>query len=342
MAFLSDDDGKTWSKGLLLDERPGVSYPDGHQTNDGRIYITYDYNRTKEQNILITHFREENLRAANYDEKIVDVFANRIIVSQGGVGKDQRTAYFPKIVESARPSLNKENVWAFILAGQSNMAGRGLVEPSDTISDSRILSISSSGELVYAKEPLHFYEEKITGLDCGLSFARTLIRHVPDSVKILLIPAAVGGSAIGQWVGDSTFRNVKLLSNFHDKVEVAQRYGVIKGILWHQGESDSKEDRLRVHQQQMKTLFGMFRNRAKNNSLPILVGGIGPFQTSQWHQAMNEVMKQYTESDPNAWWTPAHSLTHKGDGVHFDSPSLRELGRRYAEVYINEVRSKSH
>src|SRR5690606_14005542 len=52
MAFISEDDGHSWSNGLLIDERPGVSYPDGQQTRDGIIHITYDYNRTKEQNIL--------------------------------------------------------------------------------------------------------------------------------------------------------------------------------------------------------------------------------------------------------------------------------------------------
>ena len=45
MALLSDDDGKTWSKGLMIDERTGVSYPDAMEADDGYIYITYDYDR---------------------------------------------------------------------------------------------------------------------------------------------------------------------------------------------------------------------------------------------------------------------------------------------------------
>lgn len=338
MAFISKDDGETWSKGLLLDERPGVSYPDGHQTEDGRIYLIYDYNRTKDQHIILTHFLEEDVLAENYDEKIVEIFANRILVSKGGEIKDPRTANFPSVVEPVPLPRKKENIWVFILAGQSNMAGRGLVEPSDTIPDSRILSISPTGELIYAKEPLHFYEPNLQGLDCGLSFARTLIRHIPDSVKILLIPTAVGGSAIGQWVNDSTFRNVPLLTNFNEKVEIASRYGVIKGILWHQGESDSKPDRLKVHAQQLNKLFTHFRSKIKNNSLPIFIGGIGPFQTGEGHIKMNEVLKKYTETDPHAYWVPAHDLTDKGDGVHFDGASLRELGRRYAETYRKNSR----
>ena len=60
-AFLSTDDGKTWSGGLLLDERNGVSYPDGQQTADGLIRIIYDYSRTGDRHILMATFREEDV-----------------------------------------------------------------------------------------------------------------------------------------------------------------------------------------------------------------------------------------------------------------------------------------
>ncbi|MBA7550149.1 hypothetical protein ES705_42656 [subsurface metagenome] len=61
MAFISDDDGKTWSGGLMLDERSGVSYPDGMQSPDGTIYIIYDYNRYKDKEILMATFTEEDV-----------------------------------------------------------------------------------------------------------------------------------------------------------------------------------------------------------------------------------------------------------------------------------------
>jgi hypothetical protein len=112
----------------------------------------------------------------------------------------------------------KENVWVFILAGQSNMAGRGLVEAEDTIPNERVYTINNAGEIIPAREPLHWYEPLLTGLDCGLSFGKTLAPHLPDSVTILILPTAVGGSSISQWIGDSTYRNVKLLSNFNEKI----------------------------------------------------------------------------------------------------------------------------
>ncbi len=81
MAFISKDDGHSWSNGLLLDERPGVSYPDGQQTNDGTIYITYDYNRTKDQHILVTSFTEDDIKIGS-DYKILEVFKRRQVINQ--------------------------------------------------------------------------------------------------------------------------------------------------------------------------------------------------------------------------------------------------------------------
>lgn len=62
-AYLSKDDGKTWSGGLLLDERRGVSYPDGQQTPDGLIRIIYDHDRVGDREILMATFREEDVAA---------------------------------------------------------------------------------------------------------------------------------------------------------------------------------------------------------------------------------------------------------------------------------------
>lgn len=64
MAFVSDDDGTTWTGGLMLDERDHVTYPDGVQAEDGTIYIVYDYNRTPDGVILMATFTEADVRAA--------------------------------------------------------------------------------------------------------------------------------------------------------------------------------------------------------------------------------------------------------------------------------------
>lgn len=84
MAFISEDDGFTWSKSLLLDGRYGVSYPDGYQLEDGTIYIIYDFERMGDQNILMTSFKEEDVIPCS-DKKIIEVWQRRHIVSKGGI-----------------------------------------------------------------------------------------------------------------------------------------------------------------------------------------------------------------------------------------------------------------
>ncbi len=85
-AYVSADEGKTWTGGLMLDERKGVSYPDGQQTADGLIRIIYDYNRTSDRQILLATFREEDVAAG----KIVSKSARlRQVVSAGSGGRER-------------------------------------------------------------------------------------------------------------------------------------------------------------------------------------------------------------------------------------------------------------
>jgi predicted neuraminidase len=60
-AWLSEDDGKTWQGGLVLDERQGISYPDGFQAPDGTLFISYDRNRATDGEILLARFNEKDI-----------------------------------------------------------------------------------------------------------------------------------------------------------------------------------------------------------------------------------------------------------------------------------------
>ena len=84
MAFISKDEGRTWSRGLLLDQGGNVSYPDGQQTSDGRIHIIYDFNRYIDQLILTTNFTEADILDPHYDAAMIRVHNNRKVVSKGG------------------------------------------------------------------------------------------------------------------------------------------------------------------------------------------------------------------------------------------------------------------
>jgi len=83
-AFISQDDGRSWSSGLVVDERIGCTYPDAQQTADGTIYLTWDFQRSSEQEILLTTFREEDVLAGSA-EAMARVKTNRRLVSKGGV-----------------------------------------------------------------------------------------------------------------------------------------------------------------------------------------------------------------------------------------------------------------
>lgn len=62
-AWLSDDDGKIWQGGLVLDDRKGISYPDGFQAPDGTICISYDRNRAVDGEVLMARFTEQDVIA---------------------------------------------------------------------------------------------------------------------------------------------------------------------------------------------------------------------------------------------------------------------------------------
>ncbi|HSM16963.1 MAG TPA: sialidase family protein [Gemmatimonadales bacterium] len=61
-AYLSEDDGRSWFGGLLLDERETVSYPDGREAEDGRIFVIYDRNRYTDREVWMAVFTEEDVR----------------------------------------------------------------------------------------------------------------------------------------------------------------------------------------------------------------------------------------------------------------------------------------
>lgn len=258
-----------------------------------------------------------------------------IVVSCKQKEPNKRTEFHPKkeLIKNNIPE--KEDVWVFIMAGQSNMVGRALVAPQDTIPSERVLTINKSGDIIVAKEPIHFYEPSGAGLDCGLSFGKTLVQALPDSISVLLIPTAVGGSAISQWLGDSTHRTVKLLTNFTEKVKRAKEAGQIKGILWHQGEADANEKDILLYRERLSRLFSQFRRIAENETLTIVIGELGGYsQHNENWMKINEQIHLYASADPNAGVISSEGLADKGDKVHFNSEGQRILGERFANEYL--------
>lgn len=93
-AFISRDDGKTWEGDLLLDDRPGVSYPDGSQLQDGMIVVTYDRDRLKAREIMFAAFAESDVLSS---KPMSEKCRLREIISSAGavVGRRGYKAPYP-------------------------------------------------------------------------------------------------------------------------------------------------------------------------------------------------------------------------------------------------------
>ena len=84
--YLASHDGKTWQGGLMIDERRGVSYPDGVQSPDGMIYLIYDFDRHGAKQILMATFTEDDVVQGKC---VSDAARMRVVVNQAtGVKPD--------------------------------------------------------------------------------------------------------------------------------------------------------------------------------------------------------------------------------------------------------------
>ena len=133
----------------------------------------------------------------------------------------------------------------FILAGQSNMAGRGGVSrgvwdhyvPPECRPNRQILRLSANLQWEQAHEPLHgdIDAGKACGVGPGMAFANEIVRARGSSVVVGLVPCAVGGTRISQWP-----RGTPLYSGLVSRAqESLKNRGMIRAVLWFQGESDT-------------------------------------------------------------------------------------------------------
>ena len=112
----------------------------------------------------------------------------------------------PTPIEGVIPPEFQGKLSLFILAGQSNMSGRGALLP-DTLSENpRVFLFGNDYQWHRAAEPIDHPRGQVdkvsqdmdAGFSPGMSFATTLLKHNPNLI-IGLIPCAKGGSAIAEW-----------------------------------------------------------------------------------------------------------------------------------------------
>ncbi len=230
----------------------------------------------------------------------------------------------------------KERFHLFLLVGQSNMAGRGKIEPQDQQIHPRILMLSKHGTWVPAVDPLHF-DKSVAGVGLGRTFALQLITDDPK-ITVGLIPCAVGGSPIDSWQ-PGQFYPPTASHPWDDamlRARMAQKSGLLKGILWHQGESDSNQELAAGYQFKLDDLIVRMRTELQVPDAPFIVGQMGQFAERPWDEFRRTVDQAHQTLPTRVLRTAfvnSEGLQHKGDQVHFNSAAYRELGRRYASAY---------
>ncbi len=226
----------------------------------------------------------------------------------------------------------KEQFHLYLLIGQSNMAGRGKLSPDYAVPNDRILMFTQENNWAPAVEPLHFDKPKVAGAGLGMSFARAMADAAPG-VTIGLIPCAVGGTPLERWS-----KGGDLYAQALERARLAMKDGILKGILWHQGEADSgSETKARTYGERLAKMVSDLRADLGVGDVPFVAGKLGEFLkretksgTPSYWPLVNEQIASLPKRVPYAAVAESQGLNHKGDGVHFDTPALREFGKRYA------------
>jgi len=234
-----------------------------------------------------------------------------------------------------------ENFHLYLLMGQSNMAGRGKFQAIDTLTHPRVLMLDEDLKWTLAKDPIHF-DKPAAGVGLGLTFGKIMANENPE-IKIGLIPTAVGGSSINAWFRDSLHQqtNVYPYNDMILRAKQAMKEGTLKGILWHQGESDTgSEDKVAAYSEKFFAMLDSFYKDLEIEPVPIVIGEIGHFFFSKapLSKSLNDQLKQIASDNKCIGLVNSEGLNHKGDSTHFDSNSYHELGRRFAAQMI-EVQS---
>jgi len=246
----------------------------------------------------------------------------------------------PPPAEPAAAADEPQNLQIYVLMGQSNMAGRGLLEKTREPLHPKILMLTKEERWEPASEPLHF-DKSIAGAGLGASFALRMAAAEPQAM-IGLVPCAVGGTPLSRWQ-----KGADLYEQALKRIRAAQKAGIVRGVLWHQGENDALDlQQAESYGRRLAEMVNDLRPDTGNSQLPFVAGTLGDFLSddaagnpSHW-RTVNAQLLLLPGLTAGTAIVDANGLKPKSDGVHFDTPSLRTLGERYATAMLKLQQAK--
>ena len=266
------------------------------------------------------------------------------------------------IFSATKVSSQDKNFHIYLCLGQSNMEGNARIQAQDTVNiDPRFMVLSTvdcdkkgrtKGNWYTAVPPLCRCN---TGLTPADYFGRTLVANLPEKVKVGVINVAIGGCKI-ELFDKSNYQSyvatapswMKGMINQYDgnpyarlveMAKVAQKTGVIKGILLHQGESNTNDT---LWTKKVKLVYDNLMKDLKLNpkKVPLLAGELVNADQKGACASMNAIIATLPQVIPNAYVIPSAGCPGAPDRLHFTAEGYRELGKRYAAQMLSILKVK--
>ncbi len=252
----------------------------------------------------------------------------------------------------------KEEFHVYLCFGQSNMEGNAKFEAQDTVDvDPRFVVLQvvdcpdlhrEKGKWYTAVPPL---ARCYTGLTPADYFGRTMVANLPPHIKVGVINVAVGGCKIElfdkdnyeSYIAESPDWLKNMAAEYDgnpygklvDMARIAQKDGgIIKGILMHQGESNTGDP---DWPQKVKDVYNNLLNdlNIEANSIPLLAGELVNTDQGGICASMNEIIGTLPQTIPNSYVISSSGCKAAKDSLHFSAESYRELGKRYADKMLS-------
>jgi len=244
----------------------------------------------------------------------------------------------------------------YLCFGQSNMGGAAQAEAQDSLVDVRFQMMSAMDCPDKGRKMGSWYTATPPLCDCraGISpadyFGRTLIENLPSNIKVGIINVSVGGCKIELFDKDNYQSYVETapdwMRNWIDNyggnpygrlveiAKLAQKDGVIKGILMHQGESNPNDTlwtlKVKAIYDNLKLDLGL-----GTENIPLLAGELLSAEYKGRCAGFNQFIAQLPDVVPNAYVIPSDGCPGKPDGLHFTAEGYRILGERYGEKMLS-------